>query len=295
MITSIAFRNNEETLTGSSKLIYEGAIRVLLNTLIDGKEQCAMILAKLDTLGGQLTKITTEMNEVSKRLKKSADGASKEFEEWRDDMRAKVYGGCAASVLLGPGGLVTCYGIAAAALETEIADYKEEVEKFRKEFLAWSETFGALATMSSQAKKVCESQYDKVTNFRDAISIQLKGLANGADSILYLAHALREAQANELNTLIEECDKIINDTTGRLQGTDEEDLFQYPASMMNKKARKARKAKKATGSVPETTENTITAEDVEHQVEMICRSVAGSNQKAFEKCVKATATKLKSM
>jgi len=52
MITSIAFRNNEETLTGSSKLIYEGAIRVLLNTLIDGKEQCAMILAKLDTLGG---------------------------------------------------------------------------------------------------------------------------------------------------------------------------------------------------------------------------------------------------
>merc|ERR1712228_345097 len=116
---------------------------------------------------------------------------------------------------------------------------------------------------------------------RDAISIQLKGLANGADSILYLAHALREAQANELNTLIEECDKIINDTTGRLQGTDEEDLFQYPASMMNKKARKAKKAKKATGSVPETTENTITAEDVEHQVEMICRSVAGSNQKAL--------------
>lgn len=114
-----------------------------------------MILNKLDTLGHDLVRITTEMAEVSKRLKKTADGASKDFEEWRDDMRAKVYGGCAASVILGPGGLAACYGIAAAVLETEIADYKAEVEKFRKDFLAWSETFGALATMSSQAQKVC--------------------------------------------------------------------------------------------------------------------------------------------
>jgi len=135
----------------------------------------------------------------------------------------------------------------------------------------------------------------KVSNFRDAIAIQLTGLDKGADSILYLAHALREAQANDLEALIVECDKIINDTTGRLKGTDEEDLFQFPKSMVKKMNKKARKAKKATGSVPETTEKPISAEDVEHQVEMICRSVAGSNQKAFEKCVKKTTAKLSNM
>lgn len=60
------------------------------------------------------------MNAISKRLKETAKGKSKEFREWRDDMRAKVYGGCAASIFLGPA-VFACYGIAAGVLESEIA------------------------------------------------------------------------------------------------------------------------------------------------------------------------------
>jgi len=62
-------------------------------------------------------------------------------------MRAKVYGGCAASIIFGPA-VVACYGIAAAALESEIASYKRETEAFVTEFNSWSETFSGLSTMA---------------------------------------------------------------------------------------------------------------------------------------------------
>ena len=63
-------------------------------------------------------------------------------------MRAKVYGGCAASIFLGPAGLVTCYSIAAGVLESEIAKYKRETEAFVAEFNSWSETFSGMSTMA---------------------------------------------------------------------------------------------------------------------------------------------------
>jgi len=63
-------------------------------------------------------------------------------------MRAKVYGGCAGSILLGPA-VIACYAIAAPILETEIADYKREVQAFEKDFNTWASTFEDLATMST--------------------------------------------------------------------------------------------------------------------------------------------------
>lgn len=90
------------------------------------------------------------MKAVSDRLTSTAKGKSREFENWRDDMRAKVYGGCAASILLGPA-VFACYGTAAIVLETEIADYKRETEQFVSEFNDWASTFSSLSTMANQA------------------------------------------------------------------------------------------------------------------------------------------------
>jgi len=87
------------------------------------------------------------MNAISKRLKETAAGKSKEFTDWRDDMRAKVYGGCVASILFPPA-VIACYGIAAGVLESEIASYKRETEAFVAEFNSWSETFTGLSTMA---------------------------------------------------------------------------------------------------------------------------------------------------
>lgn len=43
LITGIAFKNNEDMLMGSSKKIYEAAIKVLVNTLKSGNQNCAQI------------------------------------------------------------------------------------------------------------------------------------------------------------------------------------------------------------------------------------------------------------
>ncbi len=67
------------------------------------------------------------MQAVSSRLRLTAAGKSKEFTDWRDSTRAKVYGGCAAAIVTGPG-VVACYAIAAGVLETEIKNYKNKVD-----------------------------------------------------------------------------------------------------------------------------------------------------------------------
>jgi len=167
------------------------------------------------------------MGAISDRLKRTASGASDEFKRWRKDMRAKVYGGCAASVIAGPGGLVACYSIAAGVLESEIAKYKRETEAFVKDFTDWSETFSTLSMMAGQASAVSKEWYTKVVDFKNVIEAQYN-LISGTADVLYLDHSLRQEISNQLNTLITECDKIIADTTGRLEAQDESQLFQMP-------------------------------------------------------------------
>jgi len=190
MITGIAFKNNEDMLMGSSKKIYEAAIKVLVNTLKSGNENCAQIQEKLNVLSKQLITIETEMSGISDRLKRTAAGKSDEFNAWKKDMRAKVYGGCAASVLAGPAGLVTCYSIAAGVLESDIAKYKRETEAFVREFNAWSETFSSLSMMAGQASAVSKEWYVKVVDFKNVIQSQYD-LISGTQDVLYLAHDLR--------------------------------------------------------------------------------------------------------
>lgn len=134
MVSAIAFKQGTDELTGNNKAIYQAAIKVLYNTLKAGLLNCKAIKLNLDTLSSQLIGIETTMGSLSTSLTNTAEGKSTEFKTWRDDMRAKVYGGCTVSVLCGPQCIVICYSIAAGVLESEIAKYKRETEAFVKEF-----------------------------------------------------------------------------------------------------------------------------------------------------------------
>lgn len=206
-------------LEGRDKMIYQAAINVLVLTLKSGNDNAAVIQDKLNTLSSQLGTIETVMKETATALVKTAEGKSDEFEDWASDMRAKVYGGCVASILCPPC-VIPCYAIAAGILESEIDDYKEETEAFVKDFNSWATTFTGMAEMAVEASTVSKDWYLKVTDFKNVISVQYD-LIKGTAEYLWVSHEMRQIVSNDLVALIEACDKIIVETTGKLEGEDE--------------------------------------------------------------------------
>jgi hypothetical protein len=202
-------------LEGRDLTIYEAAIKVLVNTLKTANNNCEAAATKLDDLSSDLIKIDTTMQATAEALKETANGKSKEFNAWKKDMRAKVYGGCTASILLGPAGVAACYSIGAGVLESEIAKYKREVESFKRDFERFASTFSSMATMAKQASTVSKTWYHKVTSFKDEVASQYD-LISGIQDVLWMDQELRTMVSDGLETLIVECDKIINDTTGQL-------------------------------------------------------------------------------
>jgi len=109
-------------LMGSEARIYQAAINVLYNTLKSANTNAGLTRDKLDALTTELKGISSVMGATADHLRLTAGGKTKEFEDWRSDIRAKVYGGCAASIVLGPA-IVACYAVAAGVLESKIKDY----------------------------------------------------------------------------------------------------------------------------------------------------------------------------
>lgn len=159
------------------------------------------------------------MKAVADHLRETAKGKSQEFKDWSSDMRAKVYGGCAAGVIFPPAA-AACYAIGAGILESEIAKYKRETEAFVRDFNRWADTFVGMSTMARQASTVSKKWYTKVTDFKTVIQTQYD-LIQGTQDYLWMSHDMRQMVSDELKILITECDKIIADTTGRLEGEDE--------------------------------------------------------------------------
>jgi len=87
------------------------------------------------------------MKATSDALRETAKGKSREFNDWKKDMRAKVYGGCAAGIIFPPAA-AACYAIGAGILETEIKKYQRETEAFVRDFNSWAETFTGMSTMA---------------------------------------------------------------------------------------------------------------------------------------------------
>lgn len=131
-------------------------------------------------------------------------------------MRAKVYGGCTATIVCGPFVVFcapTCYIIAAPILEVEITQYKREVDAFVKEFNKFADSFTTFSTMAADAEKVAVTWYYKISDFKDEIEVQYEFI-NGMNGTLYLKKELRTMVTTNLETLITECDKVIDDTSG---------------------------------------------------------------------------------
>lgn len=123
---------------------------------------------KLDALTTELKGISAVMGATADHLRLTASGKSAEFEAWKKDIRAKVYGGCAASILLGPA-VAACYAIAVGIVESEIAKYKREVDAFVREFTSWASTFDILKNLADNAAKVSKHWYGKISEFKDLI------------------------------------------------------------------------------------------------------------------------------
>lgn len=64
-------------------------------------------------------------------------------------MRAKVYGGCAACVVVLFGTTCpACYAAAVIAVEVSIAERCDEIEAYKADWNSWAATFSTLGEMS---------------------------------------------------------------------------------------------------------------------------------------------------
>jgi len=129
-------------------------------------------------------------------------------------MRAKVYGGCAASIFCPPC-IVVCYSVGAGVLETEIADYKKETQRLVNEFNTMSSSFRSMANMAGVSIKISKQYTNSIKDFGDQVAIQynlLKGMQKMLDNVA----PLRVAVSKKLDTLIEACDVIMANAKGKL-------------------------------------------------------------------------------
>jgi len=100
---------------------------------------------------------------------------------------------------------------------------------------------------------------------------------------------MRQMISDELNTLITECDKIIEDTTGRLESQDESQFFQMPSNV----------SPQAIEEMPEEAKTAVSAkitqEVVNEQILSVCKAASGEDKAAFSECVKRTKAKIMDM
>jgi len=91
-----------------------------------------------------------------------------------------------------------------------------------------------------------------------------------------MSHDMRQMISDELVTLIAECDKVINDTTGRLSDDDEEALMaEFPKEMS-----------------PEFDD--LTEDQVAEQVTKICKRMNPTNKKSELECFEKTLARISS-
>jgi len=162
-------------------------------------------------------------------LRKTAQGKSEKFENWRDSKRAAVYGGCVASVLCGPACVAACYGIAAPILESEISDYKEAVEKWTKEYNKFADGYDALAGMAMQSSVVAKKWWTTTQDFENALQTQYNFLS-AFKNVAIVNYGIRQLIVSNLGKLITACDEVEATTGGRLeeyQKLDEEESLFY--------------------------------------------------------------------
>jgi len=132
-------------------------------------------------------------------------------------MRAKVYGGCAASILCGPPCVAACYSIGAGVLESEIAKYRRNTQAFCDEFKTYSASFKSISTMAGQASHVAKEWYGKTQDFESTIDTEYKLIEN-MEGVLYMKLKLRNKISASLDSLITTCQTVIDDSTGQLHG-----------------------------------------------------------------------------
>lgn len=110
--------------------------------------------------------VQEDLEKESKELKKSADGKSEDFKDFKVEQRAIAYGACSGITILSGGtAAIPCFATAAAILETKIAEYQALHDKM------WRDVSAARKQISVVLKRA-----DKLDVSFDNCKIKIKML-----------------------------------------------------------------------------------------------------------------------
>ena len=121
MISSIARKDKVETLSEKNQKIYEAALKVLVNTLKSSDKAAGEIKDKLNNYSNTLIQVQFELSAIAKKMRDTAAGKGKAFNDWKSKMRAIVYGSCGATAICPPCA-AACFAAAVPILEGKIKD-----------------------------------------------------------------------------------------------------------------------------------------------------------------------------
>lgn len=168
-----------------------------------------------------------DLSDCARELRQTAKGKSQKFEEWRDDLRLKVYAGCIASTLCGPACVATCYTAGAVIIETDIANYKKDVERWTKEYNNFAAGYDSLAVMATQSSVVAKKWWNTTQDFQNVLRVQYNFLSSFS-KVANVKKGIRMMIVMNLGQLITACEKVEQTTGGRLEEyakLDEEELI----------------------------------------------------------------------
>jgi len=103
------------------------------------------------------------------QLAEDERGQSDWYNHRASDLRAKAYGGCAASVLGGAIGLSVCYGTAAGVLEGYLSDLKKEVREIQQKMHHMGDLFGQLGARCAELKKAALQEYNSMSEVKSKL------------------------------------------------------------------------------------------------------------------------------
>lgn len=138
-------------LTGNQLELWKASIEIL-------SESFTVADAKLGEAQATLKKIATELNQTTLRLETIADeirangkGETDKYKEYAESLRAKAYGGCAASVVFPPA-LPVCYGTALGIVESKLTAYRNECNGYNQKAQTVADQMGSLSTKSADTR-----------------------------------------------------------------------------------------------------------------------------------------------
>ena len=147
-------------------------VRIMLrkfdSLLANSKNQLKTSLDKYTSMSNRLYEIKSDLVYFGKSVMEQAERMEKKYDNWASKTRAAVYGGCAVTILV-PWSLGLCYVIAAATLETKIAEYKAEIAHLKAMSRDGSKASLNLAEQTEKNEKYIQEEMILIGNWESEV------------------------------------------------------------------------------------------------------------------------------